>query len=68
VGTPAQTLIGKSILVTTAGGRGQARIAFSKSNVAKLRKLRGTTLMLRLVVRNRANASATALTKSKLGA
>ena len=67
-GTPAQTLIGKSILVATAGGRGQVKIAFSKSNVAKLRELHGVTLMLRLVVRNLSNASATALTKSKLGA
>jgi hypothetical protein len=65
-GTPAQTLIGKSILVTTAGGRGQVKIAFSKSNVAKLRKLHGATMMLRLVVRNLSNASATALTKSTL--
>ena len=65
-GTPAQTLIGKSILVTTAGGRGQVKIAFSKSNVAKLRKLHGATLMLRLVVRNLSSASATALTKSTL--
>src|SRR2546423_3156277 len=67
-GTPAQTLIARSILVTTAGGRGQVRIHFSKANVAKLRKLRHATLMLRLVVRNGSNASATALTKSTLGA
>jgi hypothetical protein len=67
-GTPAQALIGKSILVTTAGGRGQVKIAFSKSNVAKLRKLHGATLMVRLVVRNPSNASATALAKSTLGA
>jgi hypothetical protein len=67
-GTPSQVVIAKSILVTTAGGRGQVRIPFSKANVAKLRKLHGATLMLRLVVRNRSNASATVLVKSTLGA
>jgi len=66
-GTPAQTLIARSILVTTAGGRGQLRIHFSKTNAARLRKLRGATLMLRLVVRNPSNATATALATSKLG-
>ena len=66
-GTPAQTLIARSILVTTTGGRGQVRIHFSTANAARLRKLRGATLMLRLVVRNPSNATATALAKSKLG-
>jgi hypothetical protein len=67
-GTPAQTLIARSILVTTAGGRGQVRIHFSNANIARLRKLRGATLMLRLIVRNPSNATTTALAKSKLGA
>ena len=61
-GTPAQIVLGKAILVTTAGGRDTVTIQFSKATDAKLRRLHGVSLMLRLVVRNSSAHSATVIT------
>jgi hypothetical protein len=67
-GTGTQAVVAKAILVTTAGGRGTVKIKFSKAYAARLRKLHGTSLLLRLSVRNRANATATVLVKATLSA
>ncbi len=55
-GTPPQTVIARSILVTTRGGRNTVKIKFSKSTAARLRRLHKVSLMLRLVVRNAAKS------------
>jgi PKD domain len=60
-GTPAQTVIGKAFLVTTGAGHSKLRIRFSPSVVSHLRKLRGATVLLRLVVRNASAQSSTVL-------
>ena len=61
-GTPPQTVIGKAFLVTAAGGRNTMAIHFSKATAARLAKLHGVSLMLRLVVRNAASGSAAVIT------
>jgi hypothetical protein len=61
-GTPPQVVIGKAILVTTAGGRNTATIQFSKATASRLRRLHGVSLMLRLIVRNASTRSATVIT------
>lgn len=60
-GTPPQIIIGRAILVTTKGGRSTVDIQFSKNTAARLARLHGVSLMLRLVVRNSANQSVTVL-------
>jgi hypothetical protein len=51
-GSPAEVVIAKAILVTTAGGRSAVHIIFSKRTGARLARLHKASLMLRLVVRN----------------
>jgi hypothetical protein len=58
-GTPAQTIIGKAVLVTTKGGRGTYRLKLSSAVSKRLRKLRKVTLMVRLVVHNAASPAPT---------
>jgi hypothetical protein len=65
-GTPAQVVIGKSILVTLGGGHAKMTIQLSKSVTAKLERLRSVSLLLRLVARNAAGGTATSLTPIKL--
>jgi hypothetical protein len=65
-GTAPQTVIGKALLVTTAGGRNAVRIQFSKATAARLSHLRGATLMLRLLVRNSSSATTTLITSVTL--
>jgi hypothetical protein len=60
-GTASQTIIGKAILVTTAGGRNTVKIQFSKATAARLRGLHSASLMLRLIVRNASAGSTTVL-------
>jgi len=54
-GSPAQVVIARAILVTTAGGRNTVKILFSKRTAARLSRLRKVTLTLRLTVRNAAS-------------
>lgn len=56
-GLPAQVVIAKAILVTTAGGRSTVKILFSKRTAARLSRLRKVTLTVRLIVRNAASHS-----------
>jgi hypothetical protein len=56
-GTPAQLVIGKAILVTTAAGRSTVTIQFSKRTASHLARSRKVTLMVRLIVRNAASSS-----------
>jgi hypothetical protein len=53
-GTPAQVVIGKAILVTTAAGRSTVTIQFTKRTASRLGRLHRVTLLIRLVVRNAA--------------
>ena len=55
VGSPAELVIAKAILVTTKGGRNTVDIQFSKRTAARLAKLHKVTLLLRLIVRNAAS-------------
>jgi hypothetical protein len=61
-GTPAQTVIGKALLVTNAAGHSSLHIHFSRNVVSHLRQLHQVTLLLRLVVRNASAQSSTVLT------
>jgi hypothetical protein len=61
-GMPAQTLIGKAVLVTNAGGHSSMRIHLSGNAVSHLRRLHQVTLLLRLIVRNTSAQSSTVLT------
>lgn len=61
-GTPPQVLIGKAILVTTAGGTNTAHIQFSKNTASRVGRLHSVTLLLRLIVHNASAKSSTALT------
>ncbi len=54
-GTPAQVVIAKAILVTTAAGRSTVTIQFSKRTASRLARLHKVTLMVRLIVRNAAS-------------
>lgn len=65
-GTPAQTVIGKALLVTTGAGHSTLRIHFSASAVSRLRALRGVTVLLRLIVRNASAQSSTVLSEVML--
>jgi hypothetical protein len=58
-GTPPQIAIGRAFLSTNAAGRNIITIHFSKSVAARLGRLHGVTLMLRVVVRNASTGSAT---------
>jgi hypothetical protein len=60
-GSAPQIVIGKAILVTTKGGRSNISIQLSKKTNARLAQLRHVSLLVRLVVRNAANQSVTAL-------
>jgi hypothetical protein len=52
VGSPAELVIAKAILVTTKGGHSALHIQFSKSTAARLGRAHKVSLMLRLIVRN----------------
>jgi hypothetical protein len=65
-GTPAQSVIGKSILVTLGGGHAKMRIQFSKNVISALEHLRSVSLILNLVVRNAGGGTATISTPIKL--
>jgi hypothetical protein len=65
-GTAPQTIIGRAILVTTAGGRSTVKVQFSKATAARLRHLHGASLMLRLIVRNASAGTATVLSTISL--
>jgi PKD repeat protein len=60
-GTAPQTIIGRAILVTTAGGHNTVKIQFSKATAARLRRLHNASVMLRLIVRNASAGSTTVL-------
>jgi len=60
-GTAPQTIIGRAILVTTAGGRNTVKVQFSKATASRLRRLHNASLMLRLIVRNASAGTATVL-------
>jgi hypothetical protein len=65
VGSAAELVIAKAILVTTKGGRNTVDIQFSKRTASRLAKLHKVTLLLRLIVRNAAShnpATTTVLT------
>ena len=57
-GSPAQVVIARAILITTAGGHSTVHIELSKRTDARLRhkRLRKLPLMVRLVVRNASRA------------
>ena len=61
-GTPPQTVIGKAFLVTAAGGHNTVTIKFSKATAARLSRVHGVSLMLRLLVRNASSGSAGVIT------
>lgn len=65
-GTPAQMVIGKSILVTLGGGHARMRIQLPGSVSEHLTHSRSIALILRLVVRNAAGGEATIVTPLKL--
>jgi PKD domain len=67
-GTPAQTIIGRAILVTTTSGRNTVKIQFSKATAARLRRLHNPSLMLRLIVRNASAGTTTVLSTITLSA
>jgi PKD domain len=54
-GMPAQLVIAKAIVVTTAAGRSTVTIQFSKRTASRLARLHKVTLMVRLIVRNAAS-------------
>jgi PKD domain len=60
-GTPAQTIVGKAILVTTRGGAGTMTISFGKKTSARLRHLGRVTFLVRLLVHNAQGRTATVL-------
>jgi hypothetical protein len=69
-GTPAQVVIGKAFLVTTAAGRNAVKIQFAKRTATRLERLGKVTLMLRLFVRNadaQSPSTTTVLTSFTLG-
>jgi uncharacterized membrane protein YgcG len=51
-GSSPEVVIGRAILVTTAGGRSSVRIRFAKGAASRLRRLGRVSLTLRLFVRN----------------
>jgi len=57
VGSPAELVIAKAVLVTTAGGRSALHIQFSKRTDARLAHVHKVSLMLQLVVRNASSSS-----------
>lgn len=65
-GTAPQTIIGRAILVTTAGGRNSVKIQFSKATADRLRRLHNVSVMLRLIVRNASAGSTTVLSTISL--
>jgi PKD domain len=65
-GTPAQMVIGKSILVTLGGGHSRMKIQLPRSFAARLEHLHSVALILRLVVRNAGGGEATIVTPLKL--
>jgi hypothetical protein len=65
-GTPAQTVIGKSVFVTLGGGTSKLKIRFSKSVAAQLEQLHSVSLLVRLVLRNAKGGTQTILTPVKL--
>jgi len=65
-GVPPELVVAKAILVTTKGGRSVVHIDFSKRTAARLKHTRKLPLMLRLVVRNAAAVTATALASATL--
>jgi hypothetical protein len=60
-GTPSETVVGKALLVTTAGGRNSVTIQFSKGTAARLHRLHRVSLIIRFVVRNASAQSSTVL-------
>jgi hypothetical protein len=64
--TPAQMVIGKSILVTLGGGHSKMRIQLPRSVTSRMERLHSVSLILRLVVRNAVGGTATVLTPIKL--
>jgi hypothetical protein len=65
-GTPAQMVIGKSILVTLGGGRSRMNIQLPRSVASRLAHLHSVALILRLVVRNASGGEDTIVTPLKL--
>jgi PKD domain len=65
-GMAPQTVIGRTILVTTKGGQSTIKLRFGKANAARLRRARKVPLMLRLFVRNASAGTATLLTSFSL--
>jgi PKD domain len=65
-GTPAQMVIGKSILVTLGGGHARMKIQLPGSIASSLAHTRSVALILRLVVRNATGGQATIVTPLKL--
>jgi PKD domain len=61
LGTPAQIIIGKAILVTTKGGRSTVTIQLSKNTASRLGRLKHVTLMVRLIAHNASGQSVTVL-------
>jgi hypothetical protein len=61
-GSPAELVIGKTILVTTKGGHSAVRIQFSKRTAARLMRARQLALTLRMTVRNAASGTPTSTT------
>jgi hypothetical protein len=69
VGSAAQLVVAKAIIVTTTGGRGTVAIQFSKRTAQRLAKQRRVAFMLRMIVRNAAShppASTTVLSSFTL--
>lgn len=57
VGSPAELVIAKAVLVTAAGGRSTVHIQFPKRTASRLGRVRKVSLTLRLIVRNAASKS-----------
>jgi hypothetical protein len=65
-GTPAQVVIGKAILVTSAAGKSTARVQFTKNAASRLARVHSVTVLLRLIVRNSALQTSTVLSTVSL--
>lgn len=65
-GTPPQVVIGKALLITSAGGRSSVTIQLVRTVAKRLRRLHRVTLVLRVVVRNASRGTATVLADATL--
>jgi hypothetical protein len=66
-GAPSQTIVAKSIIVTTRGGSGTVTIRFGPKTAARLRKLHKASFTVRLLVRSATGGTASALATVTLG-